>query len=80
MSLIRTKHIQHLSPAERALYKWINKKHKNGYVCIRLLPSMIGSNMDYWYYMDTYIQHYFNNEKPTQQQQQWKYRSRRNQW
>jgi hypothetical protein len=39
MSLIPTKHIQHLSPVEKAFYRWINQKYKSKCIGIRLLAN-----------------------------------------
>jgi hypothetical protein len=53
MSLIRTKHIQHFSPAERALYKWINQKYKSKCIGIRLLANPIeGIGLTYYYQIE----------------------------
>jgi hypothetical protein len=53
MSLIPTKHIQHLSPSERSFYKWINQKYKSKCVGYRLLANPIeGVGLSHYYQIE----------------------------
>jgi hypothetical protein len=85
--LIRNKEIEHLSYAERSLYKWINKKHNKNNIYESWIFGeeeevervyRIGKAISYYEYSVG-----FNTTKDNQMydvKQQQKYRSRRNQW